>query len=109
MPNDSLDIDGLFTFFVVKTPRGVHSTIQAAFLIEQDWDDWFEFSTLYSLVVFDGTGNRREIGNVKIGQFQMQRVNVVQTYPKSLVFSIKHSSRSARTTAIMKHSGVSMP
>lgn len=36
-----------------------------------NWDDWFTYSTLYSLVVFDEDGERHAIGGVKIGQFAM--------------------------------------
>jgi predicted ATPase len=36
-----------------------------------DWDDWFEFSTLYHLVVFNEEGIRHDVGAVKIGQFGM--------------------------------------
>ena len=36
-----------------------------------NWDDWFKYSTLYSLVIFDEDGERHVIGGVKIGQFGM--------------------------------------
>jgi hypothetical protein len=42
-----------------------------AFLITDNWDDWFEFSTQYSLVVKDESGTKHDIGQVKVGQFQM--------------------------------------
>ena len=42
-----------------------------AFLLTDNWDDWFKFSTLYSLVIFDEDGERHSIGGVKIGQFNM--------------------------------------
>ena len=41
------------------------------YLIEDDWDDWFKFNTLYSLVVFNNEGERHALGGVKIGQFEM--------------------------------------
>lgn len=43
-----------------------------AYLLTDNWDDWFKFSTLYTLVIFDEDGNRHSIGGVKIGQFAMQ-------------------------------------
>jgi ABC-type multidrug transport system ATPase subunit len=42
-----------------------------AFLIEDNWDDWFKYSTLYSLVICDADGERIGVGGVKIGQFEM--------------------------------------
>jgi predicted ATPase len=42
-----------------------------AFLLSDNWDDWFRFSTLYSLIVFDDQGSRHEAGGVKIGRFSM--------------------------------------
>ncbi len=44
-----------------------------AFLIADNWDDWFEFATLFALVVFDAAGGRHDIGAVKIGQFGMNK------------------------------------
>jgi len=43
-----------------------------AFLLTDNWDDWFKFSTLYILVIFDEDGERHNLGGVKIGQFNMQ-------------------------------------
>ncbi|WP_088227388.1 AAA family ATPase [Desulfosporosinus sp. FKB] len=44
-----------------------------AYLIEDKWDDWFEFSTLYSLVFVDRDGEIHYLGGVKIGQFNMSK------------------------------------
>ena len=41
------------------------------YLCTDNWDDWFEFSTLYVLTYFDTGGERHELGGVKIGQFNM--------------------------------------
>lgn len=43
-----------------------------AYLLTDNWDDWFKFSTLYSLVIFDEDGERHSVGGVKIGQFGME-------------------------------------
>jgi len=43
-----------------------------AYLVGDDWDDWFSFATLYHLHVFDGDGTRHSIGRVKIGQIDME-------------------------------------
>jgi len=55
-------------------PNGTRVPAQAtgrAFLLTDNWDDWFKFSTLYALVVFDEDGKQHAIGGVKIGQFNM--------------------------------------
>jgi hypothetical protein len=41
------------------------------YLWTDNWDDWFEFSTLYVLTYFDAEGVKHDIGGVKIGQFAM--------------------------------------
>lgn len=33
-----------------------------------DWDDWFEFETTYSVYLFDEAGNRHRLGGIKIGE-----------------------------------------
>ncbi|MBT0779262.1 AAA family ATPase [Paracoccus sp. pheM1] len=43
-----------------------------AYLLTDNWDDWFKFSTLYSLVIFDEDGERHSVGGIKIGQFGME-------------------------------------
>lgn len=42
-----------------------------AYLWTDNWDDWFEFSTLYVLTYFDADGVKHDLGGVKIGQFDM--------------------------------------
>lgn len=44
-----------------------------AFLIRDNWNDWFEFSTLFHLIVFDEANNKHELGDVKIGQFGLSK------------------------------------
>lgn len=41
------------------------------YLWTDNWDDWFEFSTLYVLTYFDAEGVEHDLGGVKIGQFNM--------------------------------------
>src|SRR5579871_1778253 len=43
-----------------------------AYLLTDNWDDWFKYSTMYTLVVFDSAGEHHQIGSVKIGQFAME-------------------------------------
>lgn len=51
-----------------RIPEGTRSKI---FLIEDNWDDWFTYNTLYSLYFCDENGDKSFIGGVKIGQFGM--------------------------------------
>jgi len=44
-----------------------------AYLITDNWDDWFEFSTMYTLVYVDSEKSRNAIGSTKIGQFDMEK------------------------------------
>ncbi|MGH6765787.1 MAG: hypothetical protein ACREC2_09205 [Bradyrhizobium sp.] len=55
--------------------HGVRSAADArdrAFLLTDNWDDWFKYNTMYTLVVYDEEGERHMIGSVKIGQFEME-------------------------------------
>ncbi|MGZ8846977.1 MAG: AAA family ATPase [Pyrinomonadaceae bacterium] len=61
-----------FTFTVVKNQFGVPmSAIRRAFLIEDKWDDWGQFETLFKLILFDEFGTRHEPGYVKVGMFNL--------------------------------------
>ncbi|WP_049399713.1 MULTISPECIES: AAA family ATPase [Stenotrophomonas] len=51
-----------------RVPEGARSR---AFLLTDNWDDWFTYSTLYSLIFYDARGDEFQVGGVKIGQFQM--------------------------------------
>ncbi|HEY1779938.1 MAG TPA: AAA family ATPase [Roseiarcus sp.] len=53
----------------VRTPA--HSESRA-FLLIDNWDDWFKYNTMYTLIVYDDSGERHSIGSVKIGQFGME-------------------------------------
>jgi len=44
------------------------TSVNRAFLVYDRWDDWGKFRTQFALVVFDGQGQRKRIGDVKIGQ-----------------------------------------
>ena len=47
-----------------------------AYLIHSNWNDWFKFETLYSLVVVDAAGKHHDIGGVKIGSRGLQGSSV---------------------------------
>ena len=55
---------------LLTPPSGQH---YIAHLVVDNWDDWFEFSTLYYLVILDESGQRYDIGGVKIGQLKMAK------------------------------------
>lgn len=60
--------------FEIVEPRDLPKEgLNQAFLVEDSWDDWFKFSTGYSLVVFNESGSKVELGMVKIGQFDMKK------------------------------------
>ena len=44
-----------------------------AYLIPDDWDDWFKFETRHSLWYADAAGTLHDIGTVKIGRFGMPK------------------------------------
>ncbi len=61
-------------FFTVL-PHGRRVPAEArerAFLLTDNWDDWFTYSTMYTLVVYDAEGQKFVAGGVKIGQFGMR-------------------------------------
>ena len=43
-----------------------------AFLLTDNWDDWFTYNTMYALVVYDAAGQEFLAGGVKVGQFGMK-------------------------------------
>ena len=62
-------------FHIVPNQRRVPSEGRnVAYLLTDNWDDWFEFSTLYILTYYDVDGGEHVLGGVKIGQFDMDEV-----------------------------------
>lgn len=67
-------------FFTIMTgghrpPPGVSS---CAFLLDDNWDDWGKYRTMFSLIVVDENGVVNDIGSVKIGQIGLRPANAVQ-------------------------------
>lgn len=56
-------------FAVIKgvSPLPAHG-VNVAYLVVDNWDDWFKFRTMFTLFVFDPNGVRHRVGSVKIGQ-----------------------------------------
>jgi predicted ATPase len=48
------------------------SQFPCAFLHVDNWDDWFEYSTMYTLEIFLIDGSRIDVGSVKVGEFGMK-------------------------------------
>jgi hypothetical protein len=48
------------------------SQFPCAFLHVDNWDDWFEYSTMYTLEIFRIDGSRIDVGSVKVGEFGMK-------------------------------------
>lgn len=66
-------------------------------MIEDQWDDWFEYNTMYDLWIVDENLNKKYIGKIKIGQFNMEgkvRANIPKKfeYLSSEFFSLGQDS-----------------
>lgn len=60
-------------FRVIKRRDAMPPEPMLAYLVQDAWDDWGEFNTLYRLTVFDGDKKKYSIGDLKIGEFSMPR------------------------------------
>jgi hypothetical protein len=57
-------------FRVISHAREIPASARDhAFLVNDNWDDWFKFETYYALWVIDEAGTLHEMGGVKIGRF----------------------------------------
>ncbi len=65
-------------FFHILTSGLVGTPKACAYLVPDNWDDWFEFQTMFILLVCDEDGHRHQIGAVKIGEFGLQPSNTVE-------------------------------
>lgn len=59
-------------FFRILTTTIPSEARNCAYLIVDNWDDWFSFRTMFSLFVIDEEGGRHQIGSVKIGRMGLQ-------------------------------------
>lgn len=59
-------------FTVIKRGVSPPATASSAYLVVDEWDDWFKYSTMYLLLYVDDAGSAHRIGSVKIGQFGME-------------------------------------
>lgn len=69
----------LFTVLPVGRVAPATSS-EKAYLVRDNWNDWWEWRTTLTLVVADSTGRKHSMGSVKIGYFGMAPgVEVVNT------------------------------
>lgn len=59
-------------FFKILNTAIDQQARDCAYLIPDNWDDWFSFRTMFSLFVIDEAGNRHQIGSIKIGRMGLQ-------------------------------------
>lgn len=69
-------------FHVVSSIIKVKAKPNKAYLVADSWDDWFTFSTLFMLYVFDDQAQRQTIGAVKIGEYGMKASQRSPLLPK---------------------------
>jgi len=62
------------------------SRTNIAYLILDNWDDWYKYSTMYDLEIVDSLGKINYIGKIKIGEFSMEenqrRANIPEQFVK---------------------------
>ena len=58
--------------FTVFPARKKPPSSAGAYLVMDNWDDWFTYSTQYTLFIVDDQQVTHRIGEVKIGQFDMK-------------------------------------
>jgi predicted ATPase len=52
------------------------------YLWTDNWNDWWEFQTLYVLTYFDASGQIHEVGGLKIGQFKWKETQARPDIPR---------------------------
>lgn len=59
-------------FYVVKNRNNIVSDENNVYLIIDNWNDWFKYTTQFYLLAFNEVSELIEIGSVKIGQVGME-------------------------------------
>lgn len=62
----------LFFTVIEKKATQTPSNSPRAYLVRSDWDD-YSFQTTFALVLFDDSGKKHDLGNVKIGQLGLTK------------------------------------
>ncbi|MGY6592083.1 MULTISPECIES: AAA family ATPase [Bacillus amyloliquefaciens group] len=52
-----------------------NDTSDVAYLIKDNWNDWWDYKTLFELVYVDDNYNIHNIGSLKIGEFGLERID----------------------------------
>ena len=79
------------------------STPNTGYLIEDQWDDWFQYSTMYDLYIVDSLSHQCYMGKTKIGQKGMVED---QHFLKVFPVCQKISFLLVKTATIMKISKI---
>jgi len=67
-----------FMFFTILRGRVPEGSSNCAFLVPDNWDDWFKFRTTFALIVCDEAGHSHQVGSLKIGQVGLQPAGTVE-------------------------------
>ena len=70
-------------FHLAATENEVRQAVTpGAYLVHDNWNDWFKFKTMYALYVVTTPGTYRSVGSVKIGQKGMTDATVSPELPE---------------------------
>lgn len=58
----------IFKIIATGQSSAMTSTPNTGYLIEDQWDDWFQYSTMYDLYIVDSLSHQCYMGKTKIGQ-----------------------------------------
>lgn len=64
-------------FFRLRSGVLPQGATYCAYLIPDGWDDWFQFRTTFTLVIFDEAGSRHQAGSVKIAHMGLKPAAVI--------------------------------
>ena len=59
-------------FFQLTSGGIPRSGTNCGHLIEDSWDDWFQFRTTFTLIIFDEEGSQHRLGTVKISHMGLR-------------------------------------
>ncbi|WP_413613235.1 AAA family ATPase [Bdellovibrio sp. HCB-110] len=72
-------------FFVISATSEIpHGAASSIYLVRDNWDDWFTYTTQFYLMYVDPAGQKFGIGNVKIGQKRQERSPNIPQYFSAL-------------------------
>lgn len=92
----------IFKILATGKSSSITSTPNIGYLIEDQWDDWFQYSTMYDLYVVDSSSQKQYMGKVKIGQRAWTKDNGDLHFLRAFLICQKISSHLVKTATIMK-------